>query len=490
MQDVPVVAVAGRGPSMALRAILALALMVGFYALAIAIAGGMLWLCYVIVFYGNHIPIKIILILLFSAGLIIKSILPRIDKFVPPGPQLMPEKHPRLFAELQAVSRATGQTMPAEVYLQGDVNAWVAQRGGVMGIGGRRVMGVGLALMRVLTLTEFRAVLAHEFGHYHGGDTRLGPWVHKTRSAIGRTIMSLGGNLLQKPFLWYGNMFLRITHAVSRRQEFTADRLAATIVGKEALANGLRKVHGAAVAFNPFWHTEMIPVLSAGFKPPLADGFARFMQSTQVASAMDKAIDKELKEEKNNPYDTHPPLRQRIAAVQDLPTRLPAGQDPPAISLLEDLPGLERSLLAAMASPQAVAKLADARWEDVAATVYVPMWRKAVTENRTLLQGLTPDNLPEKFIPALRPAGAMTEALQKRMFTISAALTIAALDAGATLECDLGTSVIVTRDGTSVDTFNAPSQLAKGELTAAKWQEHCAALGITGTDLAAVATSA
>ena len=68
-------------------------------------------------------------------------------------------------------------------------------------------MGVGLPLLAGLSVSEFRAVLAHGFGHFYGGDTRLGPWVYKTRSAIVRTIENLvrsGRKLLYCPFLWYG----------------------------------------------------------------------------------------------------------------------------------------------------------------------------------------------------------------------------------------------------------------------------------------------
>ena len=94
--------------------------------------------------------------------------------------------------------------MPEEIYLVSDFNAWVANRGGVMGFGSRRVMGVGLPLLQILTVSQFRAVLAHEFGHYYGGDTKLGPWVYKTRGTIGRTIGNLSqhSSLLQKPLLW------------------------------------------------------------------------------------------------------------------------------------------------------------------------------------------------------------------------------------------------------------------------------------------------
>ena len=76
-------------------------------------------------------------------------------------------------------------------------------------------MGLGLPLMQGLTVSQLRAVLAHEFGHFHGGDTKLGPWVYKTRGAIGRTLMGLSGHsaFLQKPFEWYGLGFLRLAHA-------------------------------------------------------------------------------------------------------------------------------------------------------------------------------------------------------------------------------------------------------------------------------------
>ena len=161
------------------------------------------------------------------------------------------------------MASSTEQTMPAHVYLVNDVNAFVTQRGGVMGFGSRRVMGIGLPLMQALTVQELKAVLAHEFGHYHAGDVSIGPWIYKTRAAIGRTIHQLGEGSLQKIFIAYGNLFLRVTHAVSRRQEFIADEVAANAAGAGAMASALRKVHGAAVAFQRYWRAEVSPVLNS-----------------------------------------------------------------------------------------------------------------------------------------------------------------------------------------------------------------------------------
>ena len=189
------------------------------------------------------------LLCLAGAATIVWAVLPRIDRFVPPGPELTSTEAPQLFTVLNEVAATTEQAMPAHVYLVNDVNAFVTQRGGVMGVGSKRVMGIGLPLLQSLTVQEFKAVLAHEFGHYHAGDVSIGPWIYKTRAAIGRTIEKLSDSVLQKIFVVYGQMFLRVTHAVSRRQEFIADEVAANAAGAGVMASALRKVHGAALAF-------------------------------------------------------------------------------------------------------------------------------------------------------------------------------------------------------------------------------------------------
>ncbi len=133
-------------------------------------------------------------------------------------------------------------------------------------------------------------MLAHQFGHYHSGDVKIGPWIYKTRSAIGRTIAKLHDSSLQKVFVAYGNIFLRVTHAVSRRQEFIADEVAAHAAGAAAMASALRKVHGSALAFNNYWRAGVSPLLNSGFLPPLVAGFARFVQAESVSSQVAESI--------------------------------------------------------------------------------------------------------------------------------------------------------------------------------------------------------
>ncbi len=225
--------------------------------------------------------------------------------------------------------------MPHEVYLVPEVNAGVRQRGGFVGSRGRRVMLLGLPLLQVLTISEMRAVLAHEFGHYHGGDTRLAPWIYKTREAIIRTVRQLSGNssILHLPFVWYGQMFLRVTQAISRRQEFAADALAARTVGARPLGSGLRAIFGASLAY----------------------GFAQFLSQPKVADAVNRATQEAMSTPKTDPYDSHPSLPDRIKALEGLPPGPEPPSDPPALSLLENASGAEAPLAASLLKPGAPA---------------------------------------------------------------------------------------------------------------------------------------
>lgn len=94
--------------------------------------------------------------------------------------------------EIEDIAASLDEPVPREVYLIGPVNAFVADRGGLLGLGNRRMLAIGLPLLSLLTVSEFRGVLAHEFAHYYSGDTRMGPWVYRTQSAMIRSFQNIG----------------------------------------------------------------------------------------------------------------------------------------------------------------------------------------------------------------------------------------------------------------------------------------------------------
>jgi len=240
--------------SLAGWAALAVVMVVGSYLVTILLAVACVYLPYLLVTrIGGYLQVWALLLCgPVIAATILWSLVPRRDNFVPPGPRLEAERQPRLFAELENLAKALNEPMPREVYLIPEVNAWVAERGGTMGFGSRRVMGLGLPLVQMLTVSQFRAVLAHEFGHFYGGDTRLGPLVYRTRAAMVRTLVNLTKPsapvravariaiaglvyaLVVAGLNAYWTLFLRATQMVSRRQESRADELACSLAGSQA----------------------------------------------------------------------------------------------------------------------------------------------------------------------------------------------------------------------------------------------------------------
>ena len=485
-------------PTLAGRAVLALLLFVGFYVLALGIAAGLLYIPYAEVTYAHRVTARLDLFCIIAAGIIVWSILPRPDRFRPPGPRLTAGEQPRLFRAIEEVAGATGQAMPAEVYAVSDLNAWVAQRGGFMGFGSRRVMGLGLPLLQVLSVDEFRGVLAHEFGHYHGGDTALGPWIYRTRAAIERTLvgMSRHSTAIMKPFEWYMKMFVRVTHAISRRQEFVADALAARVVGVQHMASGLRAVHAAGAAYDPFWYGEFAPAVESGFRPPLAEGFRRFLATPAIATVVEEGLERELREEKADPYDTHPPLRERLAALRGLTPTGPTVAAEPALALLDDVAKVEEALLAAMVSGPngAPAKLQPIAWERMLEEVWAPGWKSAVRQEGKRLDGLTVARVAEFAGDPLRftaccgfSAGAAEQ--QQRMLTLlGAALGLVLLRRGVPVDAEPGAPITFTAGGVAIRPFEILAQLGEGgSITREQWAETAASLGIADLDLSTTA---
>jgi Zn-dependent protease with chaperone function len=492
-------------PSLAARAALAVALMIGFYVLAAVLIVGLLSVPYFEYHYIDRVDLRIGLASIGAAIGILVGIAPRIDKFQPPGVELLPAKQPRLFTVLDALATATGQARPKSVYLIGDLNAWVAQRGGIMGIGSRRVMAIGLPLLETLDVGEMRGVLAHEFGHYHGGDTALGPWIYQTRGAIERTLDQLSGyhKLIQTPFTLYGKTFLKVTLAISRRQEYAADALAARIVGVDTVGSGLTTINRTAPAFLSFWQTEYDPALAEGFRPPVVAGFRAFLAQPVIARRTSQLLSQELESGRAGTYDTHPALRERLAALSALgelpaPPHTGAASDrAPALSLLDDLESLEAALTKTLAPKDRANKLQAIAWSNVGEHVWIPRWRRVARAKMPRLRGLTLGALGNPafdFEGLAVNMGIRTPNKEERARQLAAALgapIVIALHAnGWTLEAMLGQPIGLRKDGVAIAPFLAIEQLAAGVVEPGAWRTFTELLGLGNTDFSAMASQA
>lgn len=487
---------ASGSPSLLGRAALAIALMVGFYTLALGISAALLLFPYAMGDTSGGIIGRFNVFSVVTAVLILYAIFPRRDRFKAPGPDLAEARNPRLFELLGRVAEATHQRMPQSVYLVPELNAWVANRGGFLGLGSRRVMGLGLAAFQVLSIPQFAAVLAHEFGHYHHGDVALGPLLYRVRKGIGRTLETLGrrNNIFFYPFNWYAHLFLRVSGAVSRRQELAADALAAGVAGRDALVSGLETIHATAPLFDGYWATEVVPVLASGFRPPIAQGFAKFAQAPRIVAARATALKSALDAEQN-PLDTHPPLAQRVAA-------LPATSSAPsldlpstgmALELLADIDDAESALLEHLVTHKNRPPMRPVDWDSVGREVWVPAWRRHLEGQAPKLRGIRCADvgavaadaswLAVRMGLAKRSAVATDAHRQEAAGLFGAALTLLLLDRGATLVCEPGEDPVVRLDTIELRPFVVCSELASGEMVPSEWLARCERLGLQDADL-------
>jgi len=496
--------------SLAGRSVIALVLFVGYYVLAIAMAGLLLLIPYAGVRFGvqsNFWILAFYFSCVAAAALILWSVVPRPERFKAPGPKLTPRSDPRLFEEIFRLARDLGQKAPREAYLMPDITAWVSERGGFMGLGSRRTVGVGLLLLEALSIGEFRAVLAHEFGHYRRGDTRLGPLIYRTRSTIARTLQQLPflshfgkiaaglGALLQRPFVHYGNWFMRITQAISRHQEYLADELSAATAGRDTAVSALRKTYLANMSLGGYWTSYMAPALNAGLLPPYTAGFEKYAQFEEGKALAEKALSWHIENVRSEPHDSHPSLGERIKALD----ALPAGREseaPPAISLLEDVSGRERELFAFL-NPEAGPKLKPIGWDEVTAAALIPYWAGWAKVHQADLAGVTPKDLLAR-LPELAEWGrqmcrtsgqpltedqAEDQAKSYAASIIAVAVVTRMIERGWQAAAGPGRYTALSLGDRSWEPVRIIHALADGEMIPEEWLRLCDELGIADLEL-------
>jgi heat shock protein HtpX len=502
-----------RRNSLAAWALLACIVILFSYVLTLGIAAACLVLPMLLLLngLGGIAGILLLVMGLIIAGTIVWSLIPRREEFKPPGVEIDLSRQPRLKALVGEIASSLGQRIPESIYLIAAPNAFVTERGGGLGGGRRRIMGLGLPLFANMSVSEFRAVLAHEFGHFYSGDTRLGPRVYKTRSAMVRTLTNLASDSEVIRFLTrfavaallymivvgglaaYWKLFMRITQLVSRQQEFRSDELACHIAGPTAMGGGLQRISMIGAVSQSFWASTINPVVSAGYFPPLADGLRRYYNAPAIQAVASNSLVKALENSKTSAYDTHPPLKLRLEHIAKIKVESGEVEDrSPAIGLLDDVGVLEKELLAIIAPSVKAADLKPMDWDSAASTVWIPIWKKFVAENRCLLASQTIDSIAAllKDLPRIGgqipdPPGTLLTREQRteRAYTlIWMAFAIKLIEHGWTPHVLPG-EFFFTHGRVRLIPSESVQRLRTGKIRTAAWQNWCGANGLLAVPL-------
>lgn len=195
--------------------------------------------------------------------------------------ELKEQEHPQLFAFIRRLCRDTRAPFPHRVYVTPEVNAAVFYHESILNLvlPARKNLIIGLGLVNVLSLTEFKAVLAHEFGHFSQNSMKLGRYVYVSNRIIGDLVF--GRDWLDDLMIALRSIDIRIAifvwlftgvlwvvrkllqglfrlinfanSALSRQMEFSADLVAVSVTGSDALVNGLSRLDFASEALGQAW---------------------------------------------------------------------------------------------------------------------------------------------------------------------------------------------------------------------------------------------
>jgi len=192
---------------------------------------------------------------------------------VDPGVEISQHDQPELFDFLYELADELGAPRPHRVFLSPEVNACVFYDLTILNfiLPSKKNLVIGLGLVNVLTRSEFKAVLAHEFGHFAQRSMAVGRWVYIGEQIAGHIIASRG--MLDKVLdfistidlrvAWIGwimrlivwsirslmesvfNLVILAQRALSREMEFQADLVAVSATGSDALVHGLYRLQPA-----------------------------------------------------------------------------------------------------------------------------------------------------------------------------------------------------------------------------------------------------
>lgn len=177
---------------------------------------------------------------------------------------------PNFFAFLHRLCRDVGAPLPYRVFVVPEVNAAVVYQQSALSLflPAPKNLIVGLGLVNRLNVTEFKAVLAHEFGHFSQASMKLGAYVYQANRIIADMVYGRdffddfldrmqGGDPRIDAFvkmfvglLWTLRKALEgVFHVInfansslSRQMEFNADLMSVRVTGSDALVHALARL--------------------------------------------------------------------------------------------------------------------------------------------------------------------------------------------------------------------------------------------------------
>ncbi|MEZ4372531.1 MAG: M48 family metalloprotease [Polyangiaceae bacterium] len=274
----------------------------------------------------------------------------------------------------------------------------------------KKNLEIGLGLVNVLNLSEFKAVLAHEFGHFAQRSMAVGRWVYIAQQITGHLVAGrdwLDELLLHAPrvdiriavvawtlrlLVWAMravldtafSLVVLVDRALRREMEFQADLVSVSLSGSDALIHALHRLGAAddaldqagAVAGAEHSQGRLVPDLFA-IQTLVLENMARVVNDPEYAAPPSlpetgREQHRVFPEEMGSPprmWSTHPSNQDREANAKRIYLE-GALDERPAWVLLSDPAGLRRAVTAdALKRVETTQEMRDATEEEAQAAV-------------------------------------------------------------------------------------------------------------------------
>jgi Zn-dependent protease with chaperone function len=346
------------------KAILAVLAIILFFTLFISLVYATAYLLFLAITYPmidiNKITILLKLGAIAGAGMLFAFTLKFVIKIRNHQPEnrieIDPIDEPELWNYVLDICKHTGAPKPKYIYLDPDVNAYVKYTNSwlslIMPV--RKELTIGLPLTQCLELSEFKAVLSHEFGHFAQKSMRIGSYVNTANTIIYDLIYTRDSwdNALERwkksdirvafpawilsPIVWSIRELLKLFYlalnllksSLSREMEFNADKFAAMSAGSEAIVSSLWKLDPASDQLNNIMGHLFNASKLHKYSPNIFYHYQLALDSNKTK--LEEALDKLERDEngrriyfttsevsKAHMYDSHPPNDEREKSVKN-----------------------------------------------------------------------------------------------------------------------------------------------------------------------------
>jgi Zn-dependent protease with chaperone function len=222
-----------------------------------------------------------------------------------------------LWGQLNAISAKVGTAPPDQIIAGIDDNFFVTEH--PVTVEGTTLHGrtlyVSLALLKHLNGAEADAILAHEMAHFSGDDTLYSKKISPLLRRYGTYLEALYKAGVTRPIFYFMNcfraMFELSLSRLSRQREFRADRIAMEATSPGDFSGAMLRV----AAYSKFRNQVQQDLFmqeraleAANISQQIASGFQNFAR--RFAAEHDAG---ELAT--SHPFDSHPPMVERLSAV-------------------------------------------------------------------------------------------------------------------------------------------------------------------------------